>query len=265
MQVASFLLCRLPTADPRAAQDPSCGPDWQRRSCDGSYRLGKDCRLSDPPCRASPNPQHAHRRARRSPVSDPRAGHAGESKTVRHFRGRDADASRPPSDAGPSPHPPGSPRRRSSSRVPSRASRTSASRPSSAERASRSSSAPSQTTQTSSSRRPDASCTCWARWQASTCAPSSTSSSTRRTGEGASDGRAACSAPSSPRAPCCRLFEMGFAEQLSEILGKMPQQRQTLIVSATLPKALAQFAQVSVCAAERARATRVGRADARLM
>lgn len=41
-----------------------------------------------------------------------------------------------------------------------------------------------------------------------------------------------------------RLFEMGFAEQLTEILGKMPQQRQTLIVSATLPKALAQFAQV---------------------
>lgn len=37
---------------------------------------------------------------------------------------------------------------------------------------------------------------------------------------------------------------MGFAEQLSEILSKMPQQRQTLIVSATLPKALAQFAQV---------------------
>ena len=42
---------------------------------------------------------------------------------------------------------------------------------------------------------------------------------------------------------------MGFAEQLSEILGKMPQQRQTLIISATLPKALAQFAQVSVCVA----------------
>jgi ATP-dependent RNA helicase DDX54/DBP10 len=43
-----------------------------------------------------------------------------------------------------------------------------------------------------------------------------------------------------------RLFEMGFADQLREVLTRMPQQRQTLIVSATLPKALAQFAQAGL-------------------
>lgn len=34
----------------------------------------------------------------------------------------------------------------------------------------------------------------------------------------------------------CRLFEMGFAEQLRAILGGMPESRQTLLFSATMPQ-----------------------------
>ncbi|CAI5743385.1 unnamed protein product [Hyaloperonospora brassicae] len=43
-----------------------------------------------------------------------------------------------------------------------------------------------------------------------------------------------------------RIFEMGFAEQLQEILKNMPTDRQTLLFSATLPKALVQFARAGL-------------------
>ncbi|KAI9361159.1 hypothetical protein DFJ73DRAFT_814172 [Zopfochytrium polystomum] len=43
-----------------------------------------------------------------------------------------------------------------------------------------------------------------------------------------------------------RLFEMGFAEQLHEILFKLPEARQTLLVSATLPKMLVDFAKAGL-------------------
>ncbi|OQR83125.1 DEAD/DEAH box RNA helicase [Achlya hypogyna] len=43
-----------------------------------------------------------------------------------------------------------------------------------------------------------------------------------------------------------RLFEMGFAEQLHEILSSMPSSRQTLLFSATLPQALVQFARAGL-------------------
>lgn len=40
-----------------------------------------------------------------------------------------------------------------------------------------------------------------------------------------------------------RLFEMGFAEQLQEIIRRFPDTRQTLLFSATLPKLLVEFAR----------------------
>lgn len=40
-----------------------------------------------------------------------------------------------------------------------------------------------------------------------------------------------------------RLFEMGFAEQLQEIIRRFPDTRQTLLISATLPKLLVEFAR----------------------
>lgn len=43
--------------------------------------------------------------------------------------------------------------------------------------------------------------------------------------------------------PPCRLFEMGFAEQLQEIIRRLPDTRQTLLFSATLPKLLVEFAR----------------------
>jgi ATP-dependent RNA helicase DDX54/DBP10 len=43
-----------------------------------------------------------------------------------------------------------------------------------------------------------------------------------------------------------RLFEMGFAEQLRAILGAMGESRQTLLFSATLPAALAEFARAGL-------------------
>ncbi|GJP45973.1 hypothetical protein CLOM_g5309 [Closterium sp. NIES-68] len=43
-----------------------------------------------------------------------------------------------------------------------------------------------------------------------------------------------------------RLFEMGFATQLKEILRGMPESRQTLLFSATLPKMLAEFARAGL-------------------
>ncbi|XP_045622941.2 ATP-dependent RNA helicase DDX54 isoform X2 [Procambarus clarkii] len=43
-----------------------------------------------------------------------------------------------------------------------------------------------------------------------------------------------------------RLYEMGFAEQLSEILKRLPEIRQTLLFSATLPKMLVEFARAGL-------------------
>jgi len=43
-----------------------------------------------------------------------------------------------------------------------------------------------------------------------------------------------------------RLFEMGFSEQLQEILKRLPESRQTLLFSATLPKMLVDFANAGL-------------------
>ncbi|XP_064482457.1 ATP-dependent RNA helicase DDX54-like [Ornithodoros turicata] len=43
-----------------------------------------------------------------------------------------------------------------------------------------------------------------------------------------------------------RLFEMGFREQLQEILHRLPEHRQTVLFSATLPKMLVDFAQAGL-------------------
>ncbi|KAI9004396.1 ATP-dependent RNA helicase DBP10 [Hyaloraphidium curvatum] len=43
-----------------------------------------------------------------------------------------------------------------------------------------------------------------------------------------------------------RLFELGFSQQLTEILHKLPPTRQTLLFSATLPKILADFAKAGL-------------------
>jgi superfamily II DNA/RNA helicase len=43
-----------------------------------------------------------------------------------------------------------------------------------------------------------------------------------------------------------RLFEMGFAEQLTDLISRMPEHRQTVLVSATLPKALVHFAKAGL-------------------
>ena len=43
-----------------------------------------------------------------------------------------------------------------------------------------------------------------------------------------------------------RLFEMGFAAQLTEILHALPQSRQTLLFSATLPSSLVEFARAGL-------------------
>ena len=43
-----------------------------------------------------------------------------------------------------------------------------------------------------------------------------------------------------------RLFEMGFAAQLTEILHALPTTRQTLLFSATLPKSLVEFAKAGL-------------------
>lgn len=40
-----------------------------------------------------------------------------------------------------------------------------------------------------------------------------------------------------------RLFEMGFAEQLQEIISRLPGGHQTVLFSATLPKMLVEFAR----------------------
>ncbi len=43
-----------------------------------------------------------------------------------------------------------------------------------------------------------------------------------------------------------RLFEMGFAEQLLGIVHQLPETRQTLLFSATLPKQLVEFAKAGM-------------------
>jgi len=43
-----------------------------------------------------------------------------------------------------------------------------------------------------------------------------------------------------------RLFEMGFQEQLNEIISRLPESRQTLLFSATLPKLLVEFAKAGL-------------------
>lgn len=43
-----------------------------------------------------------------------------------------------------------------------------------------------------------------------------------------------------------RLFEMGFGEQLLEILNRLPESRQTLLFSATLPKLLVDFTKAGL-------------------
>ena len=40
-----------------------------------------------------------------------------------------------------------------------------------------------------------------------------------------------------------QLFEMGFAEQLNEILGRLPESKQVLLFSATLPGKILEFAK----------------------
>lgn len=43
-----------------------------------------------------------------------------------------------------------------------------------------------------------------------------------------------------------RLFEMGFGEQLHDILSRLPEARQTILFSATLPKVLVEFAKAGL-------------------
>nr|XP_039248873.1 ATP-dependent RNA helicase DDX54-like [Styela clava] len=43
-----------------------------------------------------------------------------------------------------------------------------------------------------------------------------------------------------------RLFELGFQEQLQEIISRLPSERQTLLFSATLPKQLVEFAKAGL-------------------
>uniref|UniRef100_A0A0K0EDR4 RNA helicase n=1 Tax=Strongyloides stercoralis TaxID=6248 RepID=A0A0K0EDR4_STRER len=43
-----------------------------------------------------------------------------------------------------------------------------------------------------------------------------------------------------------RLFEMGFADQINEIIRRIPESRQTLLFSATLPKMIIEFAKAGL-------------------
>ena len=54
----------------------------------------------------------------------------------------------------------------------------------------------------------------------------------------------------------CRLFEMGFAAELRAILKKVSDNRQTLLFSATLPAALAEFARAGLKVYQHTRSAR---------
>lgn len=43
-----------------------------------------------------------------------------------------------------------------------------------------------------------------------------------------------------------RLFEMGFVDQLLDVLARLPENRQTALFSATLPKMLVDFARAGL-------------------
>ena len=43
-----------------------------------------------------------------------------------------------------------------------------------------------------------------------------------------------------------QLFEMGFSEQLNEILARLPNERQTMLFSATLPPQILEFAKAGL-------------------
>jgi ATP-dependent RNA helicase DDX54/DBP10 len=43
-----------------------------------------------------------------------------------------------------------------------------------------------------------------------------------------------------------RLFEMGFGEQVGEIVRRLPSIRQTVLFSATLPKLLVEFTKAGL-------------------
>lgn len=43
-----------------------------------------------------------------------------------------------------------------------------------------------------------------------------------------------------------RLFEMGFGEQLNETLNRLPESKQMVMFSATLPKMLVDFAKAGL-------------------
>lgn len=43
-----------------------------------------------------------------------------------------------------------------------------------------------------------------------------------------------------------RLYEMGFAEQIDDIISRLPEVRQTLLFSATLPRLLINFARAGL-------------------
>ena len=43
-----------------------------------------------------------------------------------------------------------------------------------------------------------------------------------------------------------RLFELGFGEQLQNIISRVPEVRQTCLFSATLPKLLVEFSRAGL-------------------
>ena len=43
-----------------------------------------------------------------------------------------------------------------------------------------------------------------------------------------------------------RLFEMGFSQQIGEIMGRVSPNRQTVLMSATMPRVLVDFAKAGL-------------------